>query len=53
MVTAKRKQKNKRHPGCLLIAHAVIGVFYSVFANQRQPQYTHNASVLTEANYYI
>ena len=35
MVTA---QKKKRHP-CYL-AHAVIGMFYSVVANQRQPQWT-------------
>ena len=27
--------KNKRHPGCPV--HAVIGVFYSVVANRRQP----------------
>ena len=37
MVTAKRK---KRYPACL--AYAVIGMFYSVIANQRQPQYTYN-----------
>ena len=30
-------EKKKRCPGCL--AHAVIGMFYSVVANQRQPQY--------------
>ena len=36
MVTAKKK----RYPGCL--AHAVLGMFYSVVANQRQPQYTYN-----------
>ena len=30
--TAKNK---KRFPGCL--AHAVIGMFYSVLANQRNP----------------
>ena len=38
MVTAKKQQK--RYLGCL--AHAVIGMLYSVVANQRQPQYTHN-----------
>ena len=36
MATAKKK---KKFPGCL--AHAVIGMFYSVVASQRQPQYTH------------
>ena len=35
------RQEKKTVPcGCL--AHAVIGMFYSVFANQRQPQYTYN-----------
>ena len=37
MVTAKNK--TKRYPGFL--AHAVNGMFYSVVANQRQPQYTY------------
>ena len=37
----KTKQK-KTYPGCL--AHAVISMIYSVVANQRQPQYTFNAS---------
>ena len=36
-----KQNKTKRYPGCL--AHAVIGVFYSVAANQRQPQYILNA----------
>ena len=36
----KQKQQKKRHAGCL--SHAVIGMFYSVVANQRQPQYTYN-----------
>ena len=42
MVTAPRPPppKKKHYPGCL--AHAVIGMFYSVVANQRQPQYTFN-----------
>ena len=41
MVTAKKKEgKTKRYSGCL--AQAVIGMFYSVVANQRQPQYTYN-----------
>ena len=30
--------KKKRYPRCL--AHAVIGMFYSVVANQRQPQFS-------------
>ena len=38
MVTAKKKKN--RYPGCL--AHAVIGMFSSVVANQRQPQHTYN-----------
>ena len=38
MVTAQKN--NKRYPGCL--SHAVIGMFYSVVANQSQPQYTLN-----------
>ena len=32
-----RQKNKKRYPGCL--AHAVIGMFYSAVANQRQPQY--------------
>ena len=32
--------KKKRYHGCL--AYAVIGMFYSVVAHQRQPQYTYN-----------
>ena len=40
MMTAKKKTKKKRCPGCL--AHAVIGMFYSVVANQCQPLYTYN-----------
>ena len=41
MVTAKNKNKKKRHPGCL--AHAAIGIFFhSVVGNQRQRQYTYN-----------
>ena len=39
MVTAKKKKK-ERYPGCL--AHVVIGMLYSVVANQRQPQYTYD-----------
>ena len=35
METAK---KRKLYPGCL--AHTVIGMFYSVVANQRKPQHT-------------
>ena len=35
VVTAKKTKK--RYAGCLLIAHAVQGVFYSVVANRRQP----------------
>ena len=51
MVTTKKK---KMYPGCL--AHAVIGMFYSVVANQCQPQYAYfvqrcTGSVQTEANY--
>ena len=35
-VTAKKKQgKKRRYRGCL--AHEVIGVFYSIVANRRQP----------------
>ena len=37
MVTAKKKKtrkQEKQYPGCL--AHAVIGMLYSVDANQRQ-----------------
>ena len=37
VVTAHKK---KRYPACLV--HAVIGMFYSIVASQRQPQYTHN-----------
>ena len=48
MVTAKKK---KRYSGCL--AHAVIDMSYSVVANQCQPRYRYNASVPTEANYYM
>ena len=33
MVTEKKEKKG--YPGCL--AHAVIGMFYGVVANQRQP----------------
>ena len=33
MMTAKKK----KYPGCL--AHAVIDMFYSVVADQRQPQW--------------
>ena len=40
MATAKRKKKKTRYPACLV--HAVIRMFYSVVANQRQPQYTCN-----------
>ena len=40
MVTAKKQKQKKRYPGCL--AHAVIGMFNSAVANQRQPQHTHN-----------
>ena len=36
----KEKAKKKRYPSCL--AHAVIGMFYSVIAKQCQPQYTYN-----------
>ena len=36
----RQKKNKKRHPGCL--AHAVTGMFYSVVANQCQPQYTYN-----------
>ena len=38
--TNKQQKTKKRYPGCL--AHAVTGMFYSVFVNKRQPQYTHN-----------
>ena len=31
----KKTNKQKRYPGCP--AHAVIGVFYSIVANRRQP----------------
>ena len=34
-----KTRKERRYAGCL--AHAVIGMFYSVVANQRQPQYIH------------
>ena len=41
MVTAKNnKTQEKQYPVCL--AHAVIGMFYSVAANQRQTQYSYN-----------
>ena len=40
--TAKKK---KTYPGCL--AHAVIGMFYSVVANQGQPQYTYQVQCFT------
>ena len=36
----KDKAKTKRYPGCL--AHAAIGMFYSVVTDQCQPQYTYN-----------
>ena len=35
----RQTKKKKRQPGFL--AHAVIGMFCSVVANQRQPQYTY------------
>ena len=53
MVAAKKKGKKKKNPGGL--AHAVIGMFYSMVANQRQPQYIQclTASMPSEANYYM